>query len=137
VVGLLFTQPVERLFVESRSVSVLQHYPYFWKIRGGGFVAGASRSVSARIFGKTVQGLLCELDAADRERLIESVYEIIASTEAATLNDMLRGWFANTIPVARALLGRDRDTYRLYIRTIMSFLRSLGRALEMNDPEDE
>ncbi len=137
VVGMLFTQPVERLFVESRSVSLLQHYPYFWKICNGGFVASEKVSPSARIFGKTVQGLMEEMCLEDREKLIESVYEIISATHAHTLNDILRGWFMNAIPVARALLGRDKDTYKLFIRTIMAFLRSAARALDFHSTEDE
>lgn len=137
VVGLLFSQPVERLFVESRHLGVLQHYPYFWKINGGGLQVCQVQTASARIFGLTVQGLLREMAVGEREKLIESVYEILCATNAETLNDMVRGWFSNTIPVARALLGRDRDTYKLFIRTIMAFLRSAAKALDPKNTEDD
>ena len=137
VVGMLFSQPVERLFVESRSVSVLQHYPYLWKIKSGSLVVSHSQTASSRIFGKTVQGLLKELNTAERERLIESVYEIICTTKAETLNDIVRGWFMNAIPVARALLYLDKNTYKLFIKTIMAFLRSAAKAIDPRNAEDE
>lgn len=133
VVGLLFEQPVEKLIVESRMVSLLQHYPYFWKINRGSFTVSEAQTRTARIFGRTVQGLMDGLSLADREKLIESVYEIIRTTNAETLNDIVRGWFSNTIPVARALIGRDRDTYKLFIKTIMAFLRSAAKALNYTE----
>lgn len=135
IVGQLFDQPVRREFVESRLVSVMQHYPYLWKTLGYMIMPAVDQSGSARIFGKTMHGLMKEMSQADRESLIENVYSIICATKAETLNDIVYGWFSNTIPVARALLSKDRDTYRLFIRTIMAFLRSAARAL--NNTEEE
>lgn len=131
LVGLLFDQPANVRIVQSRSMSMLQHYPYFWKTEGMDFrYAGTISRVSA-LAGRTMQGLMRELSPEAREQFIEAVYEIIAETKADTLNDLTGRWLQSAAAVAGKLFSTDVQTYRLFLKVLTTFLRSAAEAVRM------
>ena len=127
VVGVIFPQPGTIRTVNCRYLGLLQHYPYFFVIEGTDFVQ-SERTLFSRAAAIAVDEFLSQLTFAERERFITLVYDIVRATKAQTMQDILRGWFKNTVPVAKAALKTlDSDSAKLYLKVITSFFSALAR----------
>lgn len=141
LVGLLFHPPESVRIVQSSTCSVLQHYPYTWRTDGMDFADARKLTAPARLIGDTVCGLIEQMPIDMRARFIDAVYEIVCSTGAETLNDIVRGWITNTPRVLKKLVGTDAETYALFLRTVVLFWRSAAEAFGLmltgNDEANE
>jgi len=137
LVGLLFDQPSDVRIVQSRSVSMLQHYPYFWKTEGMDFLYADTLSRINALAGRTLMGLLKDLTPEIREKFVEAVYEIIAETRADTLNDLTGRWLQSAAAIAGKLFETDRETYRLFLKVLSAFLKAAAEALKDSFLQEE
>ena len=127
VVGVIFPQPGTVRTVDCRLVSLLQHYAFNWLVEGVDFI-DSERTFFSRAAAIAIDEFLSQLSMTERERVVTLMYEIIRSTKAHTIEDVLRGWIKNTVPVAKTVLEKlDTDTAKLYLKIITSFYRALGR----------
>lgn len=132
LVGRLFAQPRHVRLVECRMLGIMQHYPYFWKVEGMDFQTAESATLGGTILSGSVMGLMTRVAPETRERFVEAVYDIIASTQADTVNELLRNWGRSALAVARKLRQTDRATYRLFLEVGVAFWRAALAALGEN-----
>ena len=139
LVGLLFHQPEDVRVVECRGLSLLQHYPYFWKCEGMDLKYTQHLSPAGRKLGQSVCGTIEKLPQDVRERLVETIYEIISTTGAETLNDLVNVWVSSTPAVLKKLRGMDRGFYRMLLKILAAFwvsaAESFGVVLKVNMDE--
>ena len=126
--GLLFHQPEDVRPVDCRGLSITQHYPYFWRTEGMDLKYADGLNPAGRKLGLSVCGMIERLSPAVREQLVETIYEIISTTGAQTLNDLVNGWAGSTLAVARRLLKAGREDYILLIRILAAFWLSAAEA---------
>ncbi len=129
LVGLLFHQPENMRIVESRLVSVFQHYPYLWKIEDDHFCDAQSLSPTAQKLAQSVQGMIDRLPQHAREQFVEAVYEILGETGAETFTDLVGAWASSAKSVVKKLAATDRETYILLLRVLGTFLLCAAEAL--------
>jgi len=127
VVGVIFPQPGTVRTVDCRSVSLLQHYAFNWRVEGVDFI-DSERTLFSRAAAIAIDEFLAQLSMTEREQVVTLMYEIIRSTKAHTIEDILHGWIKNTVPVAKTVLEKlDTENAKLYLKVITSFYRALGR----------
>ncbi|MEI3427905.1 MAG: Mbeg1-like protein [Christensenellales bacterium] len=97
LIGILFSQPPQVRTIACKWMGPLQHYPYFWQVEDGGFV-DSPQTLFSRAAALTMEKWLLRLTLAQREQFTELLFDILQSTQAQTLNDLVRGWFSNTLP---------------------------------------
>lgn len=129
IVSLLFDQPKNTRLIESRMFSTLQHYPYFWNTEKMDFVYTNRRSLGSAVMGKALCGLMERLDAETREHLIEEVYDLIASTEADTLNDLAAGWRSSVKTIVSRLFKTDSQTRAVFQQAMTVFVSAAAEAV--------
>ena len=112
--------------VQSSALSVFQHEPFSWQVDGDDFVYQDALNRAAVFFDEALDAWLRGKTPAERERFIDTIYELFASTEASTWAEFQEGLFANT----RRLLGSgtklDAETKSFIWKT----LGSLGGILK-------
>ena len=128
LVGLLFHQPEDVRPVECRGLSLLQHYPYFWKVEGMDFKYARQLSPAGRKLGQSVCGAIEKLPEDMREHLVETLYEIVSTTGAETLNELVHVWISSTPAVAKQLLSMDRKFYRTLLKILATFWISVAES---------
>jgi len=135
LVGLLFCQPEQVSWVENRSVSLLQHYPYAWKTDGMDFLYAQRQSLSGEKLGQTVCGLLSNMDMETRERVVETIYELIAASGAQTVKDLIWNPRSDVRAVLHKVRSLDRNAYLLVWKVIRAFLASAAETFGLSRGE--
>jgi NADPH-dependent ferric siderophore reductase len=79
--------------------------------------------------GKTLCGLLEKLSPEDRMHLIEEVYDLIAATQADTLNDLASNWLSSARTIVSRLFKTDSQTRAVFQQTINAFLSAAAEAI--------
>ena len=72
----------------SSNPTVLQHDPFSWLVVGSHFVYDDDRTISGRQFERIINSWIRAMSPKEREELVESVYDIIISSNAKTLDDL-------------------------------------------------
>lgn len=127
LVGVIFPQPGVIRTVDCRYAGVLQHYPYHFVIENADFV-NSSRTLFSRAAAIAIDKFLAQLSLSERERFITLIYDVVRSTRAQTVQDILHGWIKNTGPVVKAAFKTlDSDSAKLYLKVILSFYRALAQ----------
>ncbi len=129
IVSLLFEQPKNTRLIESRMFSLFQHYPYFWNTDKMDFIYIDRRSASSAVMGKAMCALMERLEAEDREHLIEEVYDLIAATEADTLNDIAAGWRRSVKTIVSRLFKTDSKTRAVFQQALTAFVSAAAEAV--------
>lgn len=111
--------------VRSSALFVFQHEPFSWLVQGCDFMYQDELNPSARFFDDTLDTWLRNKSAVDRERFIDTIYELFISTEANTWNEYRDKLLSNTRCLIETSSKLDAETKRFIMRT----LGSLGSTL--------
>ena len=121
LVGLLFEQPESVRIVESTVLGLHQHDPMTWKTSGMDFLNARDQTRTGKLLGQAVRRLIDRMPVEMREDFVEAIYEIIRATGAETVNDLVRGWLKNTVPVMRQRYHSDPEKYEVIQKTALLF----------------
>ena len=121
LVGLLFEQPEKVRIVESAVLGLHQHDPMTWKTSGMDFQNAEDQTRTGKLLGQAVRRLIDRMPVEMREDFVEAIYEIVRSTGAETVNDLVRGWLKNTVPVMRQRFHSDPEKYEVIQKTALLF----------------
>lgn len=124
--GMILERRADYRVVESSALSVFQHEPFSWQVEGGDFVYQESLNPSAVFFDGALDAWLRGKTPAERERFIDTIYELFASTEASSWAEFQENLFANTRRMLGARSKLDAETKSFIWQT----LGSLGGILK-------
>ena len=75
--------------IQSSNPSIWQHDPFSWLVMGKNFVYDEEgRSASGKQFEKIIDSWLQSMLPKEREELVDSIYDILSSSNAKTLDDL-------------------------------------------------
>lgn len=119
VVGMLLEHEENYEVVQSTYTGLLQHNAFSWEVMGGRFVHIDSVTDESRRIDATLKKWLAEMSIEKRKQIIDSLYEILSSTNAKTLTELnadklalVKAW--NTLDV------ESRKVIRRIIRLIVT-----------------
>ena len=116
--GMILERRADYRVVRSSALSVFQHEPFTWQTEGTDFAYQEGLNPSAVFFDEALDAWLRSRTASERERFIETIYDLFASTEANTWAEFQENLFANT----RKLLGSgsklDAETKNFIWKTL-------------------
>lgn len=124
--GMILERRADYRVVRSSAMSVFQHEPFTWQIEGGDFVYQEALNPSAVFFDEALDTWLRSKAPDDRERFIDTIYDLFASTEANTWSEFQTKLFANTRLMLDARSKLDAETKSFIWQT----LGSLGSILK-------
>ncbi|MDK2807763.1 MAG: hypothetical protein PWP24_497 [Clostridiales bacterium] len=113
LIGMLLQNQEEYKVVASTGKGgVGQHDPYTWEIEGTDFVYKDEIHLGTRLFNERLNQWVEELDEKDRSIFVETLYQIVCSTQAETLMDLSEEWKDNALKMVAAFKEIDVDTRR-------------------------
>ncbi|MEG0742413.1 MAG: Mbeg1-like protein [Clostridia bacterium] len=124
VVGLLLNNHETYTIVASDGISIWQHNPYLWHVRGASFVPVSDTTRSSQFTDQTLHDFLAESTPAEQRVLVDTIFKVLGASKAVALKDVPRGIAANRNDVLAVLRGVPPSSYVIMIRA----LRMLGGA---------
>ncbi|OUO91474.1 hypothetical protein B5F40_03285 [Gordonibacter sp. An230] len=116
--GMILERRADYRVVASSALSVFQHEPFTWQTAGQDFVYQDALNPSAVVFDAALDAWLRGRTPDERERFVDTVFELLSSTEAVSWGEFQDKLFAN----ARQLLGSatqlDPETKRFVWQTV-------------------
>lgn len=127
VIGMLFTQLEEIEWVESSAMGMQQHYPYSWQVTDGEFVFARRQSLPGAHLADSLQEFVNDLTVDQRRRLVEALFEILASTNVHTFPDLMDDLFGNLRKIISSIVQGDAAFTETLLTGVKWFLRALFR----------
>ena len=109
IVGMLLEHDEDYLVIRSSGAGPMQHDPYSWEILGPDFVRLESVTKGSRLVDRTLKDWLAGLEPGDRRGFIDSLYEILSSTNAVSLGDLSTGRLKNALAMLEASNRLSRE----------------------------
>ena len=120
IVGMLLEHEDRYDVVESSMTGLLQHNAFSWAVQGSRFVRYGSITAESKKIDRTLKQWLNEMSVEDRKKTVDSLYEILASTNAKTLTDLN----ADKLKLLRAWNSLDADSKKIVRRCVSLIIKN-------------
>lgn len=132
IVGMLLEHEEDYIVVESHETGFLQHDPFSWQLDGPKFRVVEQVSGGSRMLDRSVKSWLRDLSNQERERVVDGLFEILASSQAATISELADIWKKNPGKIVTALLQVDAETRRLVWRAFQQLFRATHQEIKLD-----
>lgn len=109
LVGLLFFHDDTYQVVKSRVRGVYQHNPFTWMIMGASFVRMEELDSKAKRTETVLRERLASMNADERRRLVELIFDVLESAGAKTLVEFNEGKLRRAFTMVRAISELDKE----------------------------
>lgn len=121
--------------VHSFQVGLMQHDMYSWEVLGSDFVRLETVTNTSRFVDYTLKEWVADMTPTQRGQLIDTLYEICSSTDAATMRELAAGLFKNAGGILKSLKSLDEDTRRLITQALVLLFRAMKSSLSALLPD--
>ncbi len=123
IVGMMLEHEEDYMIVHSTQSGMAQHDPYSWEVLRCDFVTDGHLTDGSRFIDKTLKGWVAQVDAEKRKFFIDTLYEIVSSTDAKTVREFSASWGKNALTFARAYKNMDEETRNILREVIAALIR--------------
>ncbi len=123
--GMILERRNDYRVVQSSAFAVFQHNPFSWIVKGEDFVYQDDINSSAHFFDETLDAWLRSKTPEERERFIQTVYDLLTDTEAESWSEFQENLTANIAAIIGAGSKLDPETKRFIGSTIAGLASSL------------
>lgn len=110
VVGMLLEHQEPYIVVKSRYIGVFQHDPYSWEVLGNDFIRLEDISEGSRVLDQTVKSWVAGLSAEERGKVVDTVYDMLQSTQADRIQELIQP--KNLYNILRAVKNESEENRR-------------------------
>ena len=143
--GMILERRDDYRVVQSSASAIFQHHPFSWIVDGDDFVYQEDLNASAQFFDEALDTWLRSKTPAERERFIQTIYDLIMQTNATSWAEFQTRLGANVATVMGAGSKLDSDTKQFLASTLGSLgatlknqtiarIKDAGNGLLQNDP---
>ena len=118
LVGMLFETQEDYKVVKSRALPLFQHDPASWVVNGNDFAYAKRLNSTARHMDETLNTWILGLSPSDRERFVDTLFELLNSTGVFSTNELIQNWPANLQTILKATKNLNPENREFLRRTI-------------------
>lgn len=118
--GMLLEERQDFHIVKSNALPVLSHSPFSWLVEGSDFDYEPELERGMVVFDKTLNDWLHSVDAKSRERFIDTIYDLLTSTNASTWAEFQESLGTNVRMVFSKGMDLDAETKAFIVQTFAS-----------------
>lgn len=137
IVGMLLERSGDYTVVKSSKKWLYQHDAMSWEVMGTHFITLEAISPASETFRDIVQSWLKGLSKEERERFVDTLYGILETTQAKSLEDLNaeKGKIANL--VLREITELDKETRGMLTKIITTLFKEGNLALKSNKKKNK
>ncbi len=114
------------MVVESKSFGLLQHDPYSWLVKEDEFVRVKDIYKGRKFMDETLNEWILSLNEEQIHSFVDTLYEVVSASRAATLIDFTADWKKNMTAVVTAYKELDEETASMIKKIIASLFELAG-----------
>ncbi len=121
IIGLLMGHQEQYTIIDSDSVSLWQHNPYYWHVQGTNFLTAPDTTRSSRFTDLTLHAFLDSCTPAQRQVLVDTLFGVLDVTGVERLKDLPRGvatHLDDVLAAMRAVPQEDRQVVSDLLKTL-------------------
>lgn len=118
--GMILERRADYKVVQSSAFAVFQHHPFSWLVDGDDFLYQEEINSSAQFFDEALDAWLRSKTPAERERFIQTVFDLFVETDAESWAQFQENLGTNVASMIGAGSKLDADTKRFLVSTIAS-----------------
>ena len=123
IIGRLLKHKEKITIVKSTETGIMQHDLYSWQVIGDKFVKTKITNAS-NFFDNTITNWLLEVSKEQREEFIDTIFEILNTTNVKTVDELSSKWFKNAITIIKTYKNLNPETRKMITKTFTTLLRS-------------
>lgn len=136
VVGLFLEHEEEFRFVQSSETGISQHDPFSWEVRGNRFIYVDGLTKNSLQLDSAITEWLENLSLEKRAQFVETLFDILQSTGARTINELSNDKFAAVDAVFKSYKNLDETTNANLKKTIELFFKVGQKIIKNSLSED-
>ena len=125
IIGLLMSHRAVPVVVESDSVSIKQHNPFYWHVSGTHFVRTEDTTISSRFLDGTFHAFLDSCTMEQKELLVRTAFEIVELSGAVRVRDIVKGLVLH-LPQVKRKISEIPESDRKVLSEAMKILVGSG-----------
>ena len=118
MIGMLLEYQDNHAIVKSKGFWFMQHDPFLWEVNDTDFIYQTHLTNGAIYTNKTINQWLMSATIEERELFIDTLYEVISSTNAQTLEQLGDNIIKDGKKILTAINGVDDKTKKFVIQTM-------------------
>lgn len=123
VFGRLLNHEEKYTIVESIEKGFMQHDLYTWQVLGNKFIYLKEVTSGSNFIDKSIKDWLKQVDAKQREQVIDIIFEIINSTNVETVSELKKQWFSNAGTLFKSYRQVDEENRKMIFATLTELLK--------------
>jgi len=123
LIGMMLEQQENYSVVESNRVGVMQHDPFSWSVAEDDFCYAAKITSGAMYMHRTVNQWLATLTDEQRGVFVDTLFQIVKSTETSTINEFSEDWRKSAAAMLEAIKNVDGETKKFVLQTINELVK--------------
>ena len=123
IVGMLLSDTDDYAVVESRRFGPMQHDAFSWEVKDGSFVYAEKLTSSAEYMNRTLKAWLEAMPDAQRQTLIEALFQVVESAGADTNEDIAEGRIQSLRAMLSEYRNLDDGTRKMIARLVRALLK--------------
>lgn len=137
IVGILFENSNSTKIIKSNNFSLLQHDPFSWVCDNDQFIQSNDFDFNVKYMDKSLNTYLYSMDIPKRKILVDTLFSIINSVDAETLDEISSKVFTNRVAIATALKNIDPVSAKCISELFSSYIKiSIGSFFDVSQKEN-
>ena len=122
VIGMLLSYHPDYIVVHSAASGLQQHNAYSWQVLGARFVTEAATDKGSQVIDQTLRGWLKSCTPEQRQRFVDTIFDVLKATNAESLSDLKRNVVASASAIIDGARQLDGDTARSFYALLGKFV---------------
>lgn len=119
IVGMLLErQNLDIDIVKSNRTFIFQHDPFSWQTKGNDFEYMDRLTGGAKFMDSTINKWIISLDKDRRERFVNTLYQLLLTTNLKTTKEFKQEKFNNTLTLVKSIGSLDKETKDFLLQTL-------------------
>lgn len=133
IIGRLLNHEEETTILKSTQTGIMQHDLYTWQVLGGHFVEDILTN-SSEFIDHTITDWLTEVSPSQREKFIDTLFDILNSTGAKTLSELSSKKFETAKVLLKTYKNIDEQSKSIIFKTLTSLFHIAKSNIRISNP---
>ncbi len=131
VVGMLLGRDEKSTVVHSAENGLHQHDMYSWEVLGPGFVHLGTVTGGSKFVDSALKGWIAQMTPEQFELFADTIYKVMADTNARTLHQMRENLLDTILSIARSVGDMDEGTRRAVVECVKLLVINASRGMKV------